>query len=336
MTDGEERGGVPGTHEYGSLLSPAPAPAVDRTAISARVRAVLGDRTWRTRFAPAPTGALHLGHAVSAVWVWSLARAYGGAVILRIEDHDQQRARPAYVDGILQDLAWLGLRADNETCRRPTRYLQTEQSIDRYTAALDALTASHAVYACRCSRRMLVDAPEPQDSSGERRYPGTCRDAHVPSGETPARRVRVRDAVIAFVDCRHGALTQIPAAQCGDVLVRDRLGQWTYQFAVTVDDLHDAIDLVIRGDDLLASTGRQWHLRELLGGTQPLHCVHHPLMHHPDGTKLSKSRGDTGLSELRAIGWRADEVLGYAAWLGGLQPERRPLDATALHTLWTG
>ncbi|MDZ7630556.1 MAG: glutamate--tRNA ligase family protein [Gemmatimonadaceae bacterium] len=122
-----------------------------------------------------------------------------------------------------------------------------------------------------------------------------------------------------FDDLRHGQQMQTPAAQCGDLLLRDRLGQWTYQFAVVVDDLAHAIDLIIRGDDLLASTGRQLMLAERLGRDTPPAVLHHPLVVHPDGTKLSKSLGDTALRELRESGWSAARVLGQAAWLGGLR-----------------
>jgi glutamyl-Q tRNA(Asp) synthetase len=335
MSDRKEKLTGAGHDEYGhDVLALAPAPLVDRAAIEHCVRTSLGSRPWRTRFAPAPTGALHLGHAVSAVWVWSLARAFGGSVVLRIEDHDRQRARAAYVDGILRDLEWLGLASDNEACGRPTRYLQMEESVDRYQAAMTQLSASHGVYACRCSRRDLAAGTATDESSRERVYPGTCRDALVPPQETPARRVHLPRARIHLTDCRHGPLTSTPADECGDMLVRDRLGQWTYQFAVTVDDLADGIDLVIRGDDLLASTGRQLQLRAMLGGPQTLHFMHHPLMHHPDGTKLSKSRGATGLSELRASGWDAARLLGYAAWLAGLQPDDAALETSALHALW--
>jgi glutamyl-tRNA synthetase/glutamyl-Q tRNA(Asp) synthetase len=128
---------------------------------------------------------------------------------------------------------------------------------------------------------------------------------------------------------------QQPSAQCGDLLLRDRFGQWTYQYAVVVDDLRQAIDVIIRGDDLLASTARQRMLAEALGASKLPHLLHHPLIMHPDGTKLSKSRGDTGLRELRSAGWSPEQVLGHAAWLGGLQREPAPLPAANLARLWS-
>ena len=134
-------------------------------------------------------------------------------------------------------------------------------------------------------------------------------------------RVRLDDpGAIAFDDLVHGPTTQAPAAQCGDLLVRDRLGNWTYQFAVTVDDLAQGIDLVVRGDDLFASTGRQIALGRLLGRETPARFAHHPLVMKSATQKLSKSDGDSGVRDLRAAGWTPPRVLGRAAHLAGLTP----------------
>jgi glutamyl-tRNA synthetase/glutamyl-Q tRNA(Asp) synthetase len=159
------------------------------------------------------------------------------------------------------------------------------------------------------------------------RYPGTCRDAVLSPDEYPQRRVKLGPERERFFDLLRGPQEQVPAEQCGDVLVRDRLGQWTYQFAVTVDDLDQQIDLVIRGEDLLSSTGRQRALARLLGRRRPLHFMHHPLVRHPDGAKLSKSAGDTGVRELRAAGAAAADVIGRAAQAAGLQATDAPCDA---------
>lgn len=282
-------------------------------------------RRWRTRFAPAPTGWLHLGHAVNAVWVWSLAQAFDGDVVLRIEDHDALRCRPEYDQGVLEDLAWLGLWDGTPPIRQSARG-------DAYAAALERLANRSLAYPCRCSRRDIA-AVSPAGPDGEHRYPGTCRDAGVPPQETAARRVRMADGVEHFDDLRLGPQTQSPAQQCGDVLVRDRHGAWTYQFAVVVDDLAQGIDLIVRGEDLLPSTGRQRRLAALLEGTPPS-VVHHPLVRHPTGEKLSKSNRDTGLRELRAAGITRDAVLGLAARLGGLADTDAPLAPDALWRLW--
>jgi glutamyl-Q tRNA(Asp) synthetase len=300
----------------------------DRVRIGAELAARVPAQ-WRTRFAPAPTGALHLGHAVNAVFVWSLARAFGGTVVLRIEDHDQRRSSAAAERGIRADLLWLGLHADIDEPSLPSAYRQSDSG-DVYATALDQLATRSLIYACQCSRKGL----EPGGAADERRYPGTCRTANVDVERWHSRRVRLPDASVTFHDLRHGSITQTPSTQCGDVLVRDRFSQWTYQFAVVVDDVRHGIDVVIRGDDLLASTGRQLLLRTLLKTASPIHFLHHPLVRAADGRKLSKSAGDTGLSELRAAGWAPAEVLGHAAWLGGLLPDPQPVAVDALATLW--
>lgn len=291
---------------------------------------------FRTRFAPAPTGWLHLGHAVNAVWVWSVARAFGGRVLLRVEDHDRLRCRPEYEAGLLDDLDWLGLAADDAptvTYRSwgPHPVRQSDRTAI-YAAALAGLEARDLAYPCRCSRRDIARVVG-EVPHAELRYPGTCRHAAVPPTETLARRVRMADGTERGTDLRLGEMVQVPAEQCGDVLVRDRHGLWTYQFAVVVDDLAQEIGLVIRGEDLLASTGRQRRLAALLGGAPP-DVLHHPLVRHPDGEKLSKSSGDTGLRDLRAAGWTPERVLGLAAHLGGLAPSPAPLAAAALASLW--
>lgn len=281
---------------------------------------------WTTRYAPAPTGRLHLGHAANAVWVWGLARAHGGRVLLRVEDHDRIRSRPEYEAALHDDLAWLGLTPDAAPVR------QSERG-SFYTAALERLATAGHVYVCSCSRRDIL-AALPQSDAPELRYPGTCRECALPSSTTPMRRIRLEPASIAFDDLRLGPQLQVPAEQAGDLLARDRDGHWTYQFAVTVDDNEQAVDLVIRGEDLLASTGRQIQLARLLGRPVPPRYLHHPLIRHPDGAKLSKSAGDTGIAELRAAGWSPARVLGAAAHATGLLPAARDLPAHALPDLF--
>lgn len=282
---------------------------------------------WRTRFAPAPTGFLHLGHVVNAIYVWGVARAHDGRVVLRIEDHDRSRCRPEYEQALLDDLDWLGFTPDVGTTaefRAGANALRQSDNDWRYAAAITALEIRGLVYPCRCSRgdiaRLVEDRP-----NEEMRYPGTCRDAAIAPDESMQRRVKLGPECERFFDLLRGPQEQVPADQCGDVLVRDRLGQWTYQFAVTVDDLDQKIDVVIRGEDLLESTGRQRALARLLGRRQPLHFMHHPLVRHPDGAKLSKSAGDAGVRELRAAGVTPAEVLGRAAHAAGLIEQVRPL-----------
>ncbi len=288
---------------------------------------------WRTRFAPAPTGGLHLGHAVSAVYVWGIARAFGGSVLLRIEDHDRLRCRARFDAAILDDLAWLGLEPDNARLGLPQPLRQSEDGAV-YEATFDALNRTGRIYACRCSRRDVATHAMANEAAGETRYPGSCRDARVPAEATLARRIRLDGSAVRFEDVRHGPCVQVPASQCGDLLLRDRNGQWTYQYSVVVDDLRHGANVVIRGDDLLQSTGRQILLARAMGHSEESIYLHHPLVVHANGVKLSKSNGDTSLSALRDGGWSPAKLLGHAAWLGGLQAAPAPLPGAEIARLW--
>jgi len=269
----------------------------------------------RTRFAPSPTGYLHIGHVLNAIWVWRTARERGGEVVLRIEDHDRTRCRPEYEAGILDDLDWLGFKPDigsTEEFRAGRTELRQSDATHYYEAALDRLRAQGLAYVCACSRRTIA-AESPDVFNEETRYPGTCRRLGLEPGPGRGWRVVIDDGLESFEDLRLGPLEQEPAQQCGDVLIRDRLGNWTYQFAVVVDDMRQGIDLVIRGEDLLASTGRQIRLARLLGRAEPPHFLHHPLVRKATGEKLSKASADSGIRELRAAGWRADRVVDEAS-----------------------
>lgn len=299
-----------------------------------------------TRFAPAPTGYLHLGHAANAVWVWGIARAFGGRVLLRVEDHDRGRCRREYESALLEDLDWLGLVPDGAGTAvfraGPTPQRQSDDTA-RYETRLGALEANGLAYPCTCSRAEIARAASgteqdhaPPDGA-EPRYPGTCRTRALDPALTPARRVLMQAGhAERFDDLRLGPQSQDPDLQCGDLLARDRHGNFTYQFAVVVDDLEQGVDLVIRGEDLLASTGRQLRLGSLLGRTKPPQFLHHPLLRHPDGRKLSKSAHDTGLRELRAAGHTRDQLLGLAAHLSGLVDSPRALPPDALADLFLG
>jgi len=265
----------------------------------------------RTRFAPAPTGWLHLGHVLNAEHVWTS----GAEVLLRIEDHDRERCRPEYEAGILDDLDWLGYRPDIfHTAAFRAGVCDGRQS-DResvYREAVDILKRRGLVYACDCTRRDLEARGARRDAQGaeiaELAYDGQCRGRGLPLADGYGWRVRMDPGVEHFTDERLGLQQQDPSAQCGDVLIRDRLGNWTYQFAVSVDDFRQGIDLVIRGDDLLPSTGRQIRIARLLGREQPAAFFHHPLIMKSPGQKLSKSDGDTGIRDLRGCGWTPEDV----------------------------
>jgi len=183
----------------------------------------------RTRFAPAPTGCLHLGHVVNAFHVWGLARRAGGEVLLRIEGHDRQRSRREYEAALLDDLDWLGFRPDilSTDAFRAGRCEGRQSDRDAiYRQAVDDLQSRGLLYACDCPRRQLDSAP----------YPGTCRDRGLPIIDGVGWRVRLGESSEHFVDGRLGWQTQRPSSQCGDMLIRDRRDNWTYQFAVTIDD----------------------------------------------------------------------------------------------------
>lgn len=282
----------------------------------------------RTRFAPAPTGHLHLGHVVNAIHVWGVARARGGTVLLRIEDHDRQRCRPEYEASILDDLDWLGLVPDvfATAAFRAGRCDGRQSDRDAiYRSALDGLAARGLVYGCRCTRRD-IEAAAP-DGADELRYPGTCRALRLPLEDGLGWRLAMEPGIESFDDIVHGPTDQDPSAQCGDPLLRDRLGNWTYQFAVAVDDTAQGIDLVVRGDDLFASTGRQIRLARLLGRETSPVFLHHRLVMKSATQKLSKSDGDTGVRDLRAAGWTPERVLGAAAQAAGRDPRTTRPDA---------
>ena len=255
-----------------------------------------------TRFAPAPTGYLHLGHVVNALHVWGAARKFGGQVLLRIEDHDRQRSRAAFETAIIEDLTWLGFAYDGEIVR------QSERAAI-YPKALQQLIDRGLVYGCVCTRSDIAAGIGNREAGiGEPRYANTCRHKGIPLGDDVGWRVIMEPGVERFVDEILGPQEQDPGGQFGDLLVRDRKGNWTYQFAVTVDDHLQRITDVIRGEDLLPSTGRQIRLARMLGRTAPPRFWHHALVMKSPTQKLSKSNDDTGVRDLRASGWTREQV----------------------------
>jgi glutamyl/glutaminyl-tRNA synthetase len=257
---------------------------------------------------------------VNAIYVWGLARALDGRVLLRVEDHDRIRSRPRFEAALLDDLDWLGFIPD--AGRTPVNR-QSDRG-DRYEAALRQLRATAHTYACGCSRKDI----------GGARYPNTCRLAGLRERPGIGVRVAIEDGLESFDDGLLGPQSQSPADQFGDELLRDRDGHWTYQFAVSVDDMRDEVTLVIRGADIVSSTGRQIRLARMLGRALPATFLHHPLILGPAGEKLSKSSNDTGVRELRAAGVSPAAVIGLAAAAVGLLPSPRPLAAGAVASLF--
>ncbi|MEW5742275.1 MAG: tRNA glutamyl-Q(34) synthetase GluQRS [Myxococcota bacterium] len=275
------------------------------------------------RFAPSPTGKLHLGNVRSALLGWLQARAAGGRFLLRVEDLDPDRSRPEAIDGLFEDLTWLGLDWDGEVWRQSRRGAA-------YDAALDALSAKGLVYPCWCSRAEIARAASAPHAGEEGPvYPGTCRDGATPKpGRKPAWRFRVPGAVVRFVDEVHGAVEQDVAAQVGDFVVRRVDGVASYQLAVVVDDAAQGVTNVLRADDLLTSTPRQLLLYEALGLAPP-RFAHVPLLLQPDGKRLAKREGATTVAGLRDSGVSAEAVVGLLAKWSGLS-DGKPVRAADL------
>lgn len=258
--------------------------------------------------------------------VWGLAAAGDGRVLLRIEDHDRTRSREIHAQGIIDDLDWLGFAPDLGPIR--------QSDDDRpYREALDRLRSDGRIYACDCTRstfaRFAAVGGLPWSGPG---CPGGCRSRPV-DARGATLRAWVGDGLESWVD-RFAGPASGPVADHGDPVVRDRAGGWTYGFAVVVDDLRQGIDLVVRGEDLLAATPDQIRLGALLGRDQPATFAHHRLIRRADGRKLSKSAGDMGVRELRAAGWSAAQVIGEAAAAIGLLEGPRPLAAHEVGALF--
>jgi glutamyl/glutaminyl-tRNA synthetase len=265
----------------------------------------------RTRFAPAPTGFLHLGHVANALWIWGVAARIGGRVLLRIEDHDRQRSRRAFDAAILEDLTWLGFVPDAGPVR------QTDPDAEAaYESAIARLTVDGHVYRCACTRATFAAWARVHGRDwGGPGCPGACRTLALPGDAATSLRVALGPGIETFDDLLLGRQRGAPSAT-GDLVVRDRSGNWTYAFAVVVDDVRHGIDLVIRGSDLLTDTARQIRLGRLIGRDEPPRFIHHPLVRHVSGRKLSKSDRDTGVRDLRAAGWSPDAVRAEAARQG--------------------
>jgi glutamyl/glutaminyl-tRNA synthetase len=281
-----------------------------------------------TRFAPAPTGRLHLGHLANAIFVWGLARREAGRVLLRIEDHDRQRCQPELEAALLDDLDRLGIAADepatDDLRGGPSPYRQSDNG-PLYAAALDGLRAAGLAYACDCTRSTFAAwRSEHRGSWTGPGCPGGCRSRDIPLAPAFGVRVALGDGEESWLDELRGPSSGAVAAT-GDLLARDRNGNWTYALCVVVDDLRHGVDLVVRGEDLIEATAPQIRLGRLLGRTAPPRFAHHPLVRRPDGSKLSKADGATAVGELLDAGRRVRQVLGEAAARVGLLEHPRSI-----------
>ena len=278
------------------------------------------------RFAPSPTGFLHEGHLLSALYVWAAAKKWDLKIHLRIEDHDQGRARKEYIDGIREDLSWLGFKYDSESIQ--------SSHFDFFQKVLDKLTAKRVVYPCTCSRKQL-QSENPIRETGEVIYQGKCRTQTAPCSEPHSLRIVIPDKVINWHDEQLGDFSENPKKQCGDFPIRDRDGFWTYQFAVCVDDLTEGITHIVRGEDIRNSTARQIALSQLISDTcqgdlpipaytRPLY-LHHPLIVDSSGKKLSKREHAYSLRQDKDAGKTAQEILGQILYKAGFLGNNTPI-----------
>lgn len=307
------------------------------------------------RFAPSPTGYLHEGHLLSALYVWAAAKKWNLKVHLRIEDHDQGRARKEYIDRIYEDLAWLGFKYDSQSIQ--------SSHFDFFQKILEKLVAKGFVYPCTCSRKQLL-AENPRSETGEVIYQGKCKPIQsfwrpkrptessidCLSGSPPSLhsveddfrdvphnlRIVISDKVIDWHDERLGDFHENPKQQCGDFPIRDRDGFWTYQFAVCIDDLTQQITHIVRGEDILSSTARQIALSQMIAEactgdaslqvpayTRPLY-LHHPLIVDTTGKKLSKREHAHSLRQDKEAGISPEALFGRVLFKAGLQESDSP------------
>lgn len=281
------------------------------------------------RYAPSPSGRMHLGNLCCCLLAWLSAKSKGGKVVLRIEDLDTARCPRKFAELLQQDLAWLGLSADEggDMGGPDGPYYQSDRSAI-YQQFYDVLWKKGLVYPCFCSRSQLHAADAPHRSDGQVVYAGTCRNltpeqaAEKALRRPPAWRVRVPDETIGFTDGHLGYYEENLARDCGDFYLRRADGVFAYQLAVVVDDALMGVTEVVRGADLLSSTPRQLWLYRTLGLNAP-EFNHMPLLLAPDGRRLSKRDGDESLENLQAK-YTPEEIIGRLAYACGLQKAPDP------------
>lgn len=289
----------------------------------------------RGRFAPSPSGRMHLGNLFSALLSWLSARSAGGVFALRIEDLDPDRSRAEYARQLCDDLHWLGLDWDEGPgVGGPNGpYFQSRRT-ERYAALFRELECQGLLYPCFCTRAERLAASAPHRGDGEPIYPGTCRGlsdeerAKRSARRKAAWRIMVPDEVWGVQDGNCGWYQENLLRECGDFILRRSDGVYAYQLAVVADDAAMGITQVVRGRDLLPSTPRQLYLYRRLGLTPP-EFFHIPLLLAPDGRRLSKRERDLDMAALRAR-YAPEELLGILAWLAGLVPDRAPVSAEKL------
>ncbi len=286
----------------------------------------------RGRFAPSPSGRMHLGNLWSCLLAWLSARSAGGEVVLRLEDLDPDRCRREYCGQIMRDLEWFGLDWDGAPV------YQSERT-EAYAAAFRRLEERGLIYPCFCTRAERLAASAPHRSDGERVYDGRCRGlteeqrSALSRTRRPAWRVRAPEKKIAFRDLLQGEYSEELSRDCGDFILRRSDGVYAYQLAVVVDDAAMGVTQVVRGSDLLSSTPRQLWLQEALDLPHPSYG-HVPLLLAPDGRRLAKRDRAQELGALRES-FTAPELAGRLAFAAGLLDEYAPVTPAELLPLFS-
>ena len=282
----------------------------------------MADVTPVGRFAPTPSGRMHLGNVFAALIAWLSVRSRNGEMVLRMEDLDTQRTSGEFADILRSDLNWLGLTYDRETAPQSQRSAV-------YDAYFESLRDRGLLYPCYCTRSQLHSVNAPHLSDGTYVYTGTCRNlTDPPANRKPAWRVIVPDKVWTVEDQVQGHYTLNLATECGDMVVRRADGCYVYQLAVTVDDGEAGVTEVVRGMDLLSSSPRQMYLQELFGFPHPQYG-HVPMLLAPDGRRLSKRDRDLDLGQLRRCVSR-ETLIGTLAYASGLIDQNCPISPEEL------
>ena len=284
------------------------------------------------RFAPSPSGRMHLGNLWSCLLSWLSARSAGGSMVLRLEDLDPDRCRQEYCDQVMRDLEWLGLDWDGEPVYQSRR-------TEAYAEGFRALEERGLIYPCYCTRAERLAASAPHRSDGVQVYDGRCARLTAAEREElaktrrPAWRAAVPEKTITFCDLLQGEYKEELKKECGDFILRRSDGVYAYQLAVVVDDAMMGVSQVVRGRDLLSSTPRQLWLQEELGLPHPEYG-HIPLLLAPDGRRLAKRDRDQELGQLQSR-FTAPELVGRLACLAGLIPQPQPVTPRQLLPLFS-
>ncbi len=268
-----------------------------------------------TRFAPSPTGYLHLGHVVSALYVHALGKYFEAKILLRMEDHDRSRCKKIFEEEIYKDLSWLGLEYANKPNFELDPEFRQSDCLPLYHDALEKLNTQGLIYRCFCSRKTLAQRLGKADTlEGELCYDNYCRN--LPKNKQPTApyvlRLRVAPGdTFFFNEWNRGTITQTPGLQCGDFVVFDKNGCFTYQHCVVIDDIRHGVNLIVRGKDLLSSVGRQLYLTQVLDGAPAEIFFHHKLV-ESNNEKLSKRKGSFAIKNFRESGYHHEYVIAEA------------------------